>query len=125
MIYWVDGQGELLSLLISDVKEVLSHIDVNKEDIDTQLEDAANVLAKIVTQDIEQDKKNKPRIKKGLPKTALSPLLILKMRHARKSSSSKFNGYQELQQQVCLIMLLRGEIIRNVFLKIRMILGNI
>ncbi len=125
MIYWVDGQGELLSLLISDVKEVLSHTDVNKEDIDTQLKDAANLLAKIVTQDIEQDKKNKPRIKKGLPKTALSPLLILKMRHVRKSSSSKFNGYQELQQQVCLIMLLRGEIIRNVFLKIRMILGNI
>jgi len=65
MIYWVDGQGELLSLLISDVKEVLSHIDVNKEDIDTQLKDAANLLAKIVTQDIEQDKKNKPSIKKG------------------------------------------------------------
>ncbi len=68
---------ELLSILVSDVKEVLSHVDINKEDIDNELKDAANLLAKIVAQDIEQDKKNKPKIKKGVA-IELSLLLILK-----------------------------------------------
>jgi len=48
---------ELLSLLVSD-KEVLSHVDVNKEDVDTELKEAVNLLGKIVSQDIEEDKKS-------------------------------------------------------------------
>lgn len=59
---------ELLSLLVSDVREVLSHFDVDKEDLNTQLKDAANLLAKIVSQDIEKDKENKLKIKKGVAK---------------------------------------------------------
>lgn len=85
---------ELLSILISDVREVLSHLDVDKEDIDSKLKDAANLLAKIVSQDIEKDKENKPRIKKGVAKDRIISTIDPEMRHGRKSSASKFNGYK-------------------------------
>jgi len=85
---------KLLSLLVSDVKEVLSHIDVNKEDVDNQLKDAANLLAKIVSQDIEEDKENKPKIKKGVAKDRIISTTDPEMRHGRKSRSGKFNGYK-------------------------------
>ena len=85
---------ELLASLISDVKEVLSHVDINKEDVDNELKDAANLLAKIVSQDIEQDKKNKPKIKKGVAKDRIISTTDPEMRHGRKSSSGKFNGHK-------------------------------
>ena len=95
-INWEDKteRQELLSLLVSDVKEVLSHVDVNKEDVDNQLKDAANLLAKIVSQDIEEDKENKPKIKKGVTKDRVISTTDPEMRHGRKSRSGKFNGYK-------------------------------
>ncbi len=85
---------ELLSILVSDVREVLSHVDVDKEDIDTQLKDATNLLARIVSQDIEEDKENKPKIKKGVAKDRIISTTDPEMRHGRKSRSGKFNGYK-------------------------------
>ncbi|HEA65063.1 MAG TPA: hypothetical protein ENI02_02865 [Candidatus Aminicenantes bacterium] len=85
---------ELLSILVSDIKEVLSQVDINKEDIDNELKDAANLLAKIVAQDIEEDKENKPKIKKGVAKDRIISTTDPEMRHGRKSSSGKFNGYK-------------------------------
>jgi len=95
-INWEDKKErrELLSILISDVKEVLSHLDVDKEDIDTQLKDRADLLAKIVSQDIEKDKENKPKIKKGVAKDRIISTTDPEMRHGRKSSAGKFNGYK-------------------------------
>lgn len=95
-INWEDKheRQELLSLLVSDVKEVLSGVDVNPENTDAQLKDAANLLAKIVTQDIEEDKENKPKIKKGVAKDRIISTTDPEMRHGRKSSSNKFNGYK-------------------------------
>jgi len=85
---------ELLSLLVSDVKEVLSHVDVDKEHIDAQLKSTASLLAKIVSQDIEKDKKGKPKIKKGVAKDRIISTTDPEMRHGRKSRSGKFNGYK-------------------------------
>jgi len=85
---------ELLSLLVSDVRKVLSHVDVNKEDVDNQLKDAGNLLARIVSQDIEKDKKGKPKIKKGVAKDRIISTTDPEMRHGRKSRSGKFNGYK-------------------------------
>jgi len=85
---------ELLSLLVSDVRKVLSHVDVNKEDVDNQLKDTANLLARIVSQDIEEDKKGKPKIKKGVAKDRVICTTDPEMRHGRKSKSGKFNGYK-------------------------------
>ena len=95
-INWDDKKErqELLSLLVSDVRKVLSHVDVNKEDVDNQLKDAANLLARIVSQDIEEDKKGKPKIKKGVAKDRVISTTDPEMRHGRKSRSGKFNGYK-------------------------------
>lgn len=95
-INWEDKKErrELLSILISDVKKVLSHLDVDKEDVDNELKDAANLLARIVSQDIEKDKENKPKIKKGVAKDRIISTTDPEMRHGRKSSDGKFNGYK-------------------------------
>jgi transposase len=85
---------ELLSILVSDTRKVLSHIDSNKENIDSELKDAANLLAKIVSQNIEEDKENKPQIRKGVSKHRIISTTDPEMRHGRKSSSGKFNGYK-------------------------------
>ena len=69
-------------------------MDGNQEDIDNKLKDAANLLAKIVSQDIEKDKENKPKIKKGVAKDRIISATDPEMRHGRKSSCSKFNGYK-------------------------------
>ena len=95
-INWEDKKErqELLSLLVSDVREVLSHVDTSKEDIDTKLKDAANLLAKIVSQDIEEDEKDKPKIKRGVAKDRVISTTDPEMRHGRKSGAGKFNGYK-------------------------------
>jgi len=95
-INWEDKKErqKLLSMLVSDVKEVLSHVDVNPENVDTQLKDAANLLAKIVSQDIEEDKDKTPKVKKGVAKDRVISTTDPEMRHGRKSSSGKFNGYK-------------------------------
>ncbi|NQS89644.1 IS1182 family transposase [Patescibacteria group bacterium] len=95
-INWNDKKErqELLSLLVSDVKKVLSHVDVDKENVDTQLKGTVNLLAKIVSQNIEKDKKGKPKIRKDVAKDRVISTTDPEMRHGRKSSSGKFNGYK-------------------------------
>lgn len=58
-INWEDKKErqQLLSILVSDVKEVLSHVDVDPDNIDTQLKDAANLLVKIVSHDSKSHRK--------------------------------------------------------------------
>ena len=69
-------------------------MDVDPDNIDTQLKDAANLLAKIVSQDIEEDKDKAPKIKEGVAKDHIISTTDPEMRHGRKSSSGKFNGYK-------------------------------
>ncbi len=69
-------------------------LDVNQEDIDAELKEAANLLAKIVSQDIEKDKENKPKIKRGVAKDRIISTTDPEMRHGKKSRSGKFNGYK-------------------------------
>jgi len=61
-------RGKLLSLFISDARKVLSDLDAAKDDLDPEVEDAVKFLAKIVSQDIEEDKENRLKIKKGVAK---------------------------------------------------------
>jgi len=95
-INWDDKKerSELLSLLICDVREVLLHVDVDKENVDTQLKGAVNLLAKIVSQNIKKDKKGKPKIRKDVAKDRVISTTDPQMRHGRKSNSRKFNGYK-------------------------------
>ncbi len=95
-INWEDKKerGELLSTLISDAREVLSHLDLDNEDIDTELKDRSTLLAKIISQDTEKDEEGKPRIRKGVAKDRIISTTDPEMRHGRKSKSGKFNGYK-------------------------------
>jgi len=85
---------ELLSILVSDVREVLSHLDRDQEDIDPELKSAASLLAKIVSQDTEKGDEGRPRIKKGVAKDRIISTTDPEMRHGRKSKSGRFNGYK-------------------------------
>jgi len=95
-INWEDKKEreELLSLLVSDARKVLSYVDNSKEDLDLKLKDAANLLAKIVSQDTEEDETGRPRIKRGIAKDRVISTTDPEMRHGRKSSAGKFNGYK-------------------------------
>ena len=54
--------------MVSDARKVLFDLDAAKDDLDPEVEDAVKLLAKIVSQDIEEDKENRPKIKKGVAK---------------------------------------------------------
>jgi len=97
-INWEDKKKrqELLSLLVLDARKVLSHVDIGSEDedTDTEMRSTARLLAKILSQDIEEDKNKKPKIKREVAKDRIISTTDPEMRHGRKSSSGKFNGYK-------------------------------
>ena len=97
-INWDDKKEreELLSVLVSDARKVLSHVDLKAEDerVDTQLQDTAHLLSRILSQDIEEEENQKPKIKRGVAKDRIISTTDPEMRHGRKSSSGKFNGYK-------------------------------
>ena len=65
----------------------------DKEDKDNELVRAAEVLARILGQDIECDE-NGPRLKQGVASDRLIAVHDPEMRHGRKSSSHRFNGHK-------------------------------
>ena len=97
-INWEDKKKrqELLSLLVLDARKVLSQVDIGleDEDTDTEMRSTARLLAKILSQDIEEDKNKKPQIKRGVAKDRIISTTDPEMRHGRKSSAGKFNGYK-------------------------------
>ena len=88
-----EERQELLSSLICDVREVLSHVHPDKEDASDELKVACQLLRKIVSQDVEEDKKGTPKIRKGVARDRIISTTDPEMRHGRKSSAGKFNGY--------------------------------
>src|SRR5450759_4946303 len=63
------------------------------EDKDKELVRAAEVLARVLGQDIERDD-NGPRLKHGVAPDRLISIHDPEMRHGRKSSSHRFNGHK-------------------------------
>jgi transposase len=97
-INWDDKKErtELLSLLVLDARKILSHVDLKAEGegVNTQLQDTARLLSRILSQDIEEDKNNKSKIRQGVAKDRIISTTDPEMRHGRKSSAGKFNGYK-------------------------------
>jgi len=90
-------RGKLLSLLVSDARKVLSGVDITEEEgegTDSELQGAARLLSRIVSQDMEEDEDKKPKIKRGVAKDRIISTTDPEMRHGRKSRSGKFNGYK-------------------------------
>jgi len=97
-IDWDDTEQrqELLSSLVADARNVLSCLTLNEteDEISPECAQAARLLARILSQDIQEEKGKHPTIRNGVAKDRIISTTDPDMRHGRKSSSGKFNGYK-------------------------------
>src|SRR5215471_3060262 len=98
---WTDAQARqrFLGEIVADAEQLLELVrgtrsDLTKDSLeDQELVVAADLLARILVQDIERDA-NGPRLKRGVAPDRLISIHDPEMRHGRKSSSHRFNGHK-------------------------------
>src|SRR6266700_5266148 len=98
---WTDPRARqrFLAEIVADADRLLALVRgtraglVNNSAEDKELVAAAEVLARILAQDIERDE-NGPRLKRGVAPDRLVSVHDPEMRHGRKSSSHRFNGHK-------------------------------
>jgi hypothetical protein len=98
---WSDPQARqrFLAEIVSDAEQVLEVVRGTRSDLtkdspeDQALVAAAELLARILAQDIERDEHG-PRIQRGVAPDRLISVHDPEMRHGRKSSSHRFNGHK-------------------------------
>ena len=98
---WTDPQArqQFLAEIVADADQLLDLVRgtraelVPDSDQDQELVAAAEVLARILAQDIERDESG-PRLKRGVAPDRLISVHDPEMRHGRKSSSHRFNGHK-------------------------------
>jgi hypothetical protein len=98
---WTDPQARqrFLAEIVDDAEQLLEVVRGTRSDLtkdspeDQALVAAAELLARILTQDIERDDRG-PRLKRGVAPDRLISVHDPEMRHGRKSSSHRFNGHK-------------------------------
>jgi transposase len=98
---WTNPQARqrFLATIVADADGLLKVVRGTRADLtadgadDAGLVKAAEVLARILGQDIERDD-NGPRLKQGVAPDRLISVHDPEMRHGRKSSSHRFNGHK-------------------------------
>jgi Transposase DDE domain/Transposase domain (DUF772) len=98
---WTDPKARqrFLAEIVADAEELLELVRGTRSDLikdspeDKELIAAAEVLARILGQDIERDESG-PRLKRGVAPDRLISIHDPEMRHGRKSSSQRFNGHK-------------------------------
>ena len=98
---WTDPKARqrFLTEIVSDAEPLLDLVRGTRSDLtkdspeDKDLVAAAEVLARILGQDVERDE-NGPRLKRGVATDRLISVQDPEMRHGRKSSSQRFNGHK-------------------------------
>jgi hypothetical protein len=98
---WTNPQARqrFLAEIVADAERLLALVRGTRADLaedsadDKELVAAAEVLARILAQDIERDD-NGPRLKHGVAPDRLISVHDPDMRHGRKSSSHRFNGHK-------------------------------
>ena len=98
---WNDPQARqrFLAEIVRDAEQVLVVVRGTRSDLtkdspeDKALVAAAELLARILDQDIERDEGG-PRIQRGVAPDRLISVHDPEMRHGRKSSSHRFNGHK-------------------------------
>jgi hypothetical protein len=98
---WTDPQARqrFLGEIVADAEQLLEVVRGTRSDLqagsdqDQELVAAAELLARILTQDIERDDQG-PRLKRGVAPDRLISVHDPEMRHGRKSSSHRFNGHK-------------------------------
>jgi hypothetical protein len=100
-VEWSDPQARqrFLSAIVGDAEQLLEVVRGTRSDLtkdspeDQELVVAAELLARILAQDIERDDRG-PRLKRGVAPDRLISVHDPEMRHGRKSSSHRFNGHK-------------------------------
>jgi Transposase domain (DUF772) len=98
---WTNPQARqrFLAQIVADADGLLTVVRGTRADLvpdadeDQELAKAAEVLARVLGQDIERDD-NGPRLKQGVAPDRLISVHDPEMRHGRKSSSHRFNGHK-------------------------------
>jgi hypothetical protein len=98
---WTDAQARqrFLAEIVADAEQLLEVVRGTRSDLqagsdqDQELVVAAELLARILAQDIERDDHG-PRLKRGVAPDRLISVHDPEMRHGRKSSSHRFNGHK-------------------------------
>ena len=98
---WTDAQARqrFLGEIVADAEQLLEVVRGTRSDLeagsdlDQELVAAAELLARILAQDIERDDRG-PRLKRGVAPDRLISMHDPEMRHGRKSSSHRFNGHK-------------------------------
>lgn len=98
---WSDPKARqrFLAEIVADAEELLKLVRGTRSDLakdgpeDQELVAAAEVLARILGQDIERDEDG-PRLKRGVAPDRLVSIHDPEMRHGRKSSSQRFDGHK-------------------------------
>ena len=98
---WSDPQARqrFLAEIVHDAEQVLEVVRGTRSDLtkdspeDQALVAAAELLARILDQDLERDEHG-PRLKRGVAPDRLISVHDPEMRHGRKSSSHRFNGHK-------------------------------
>jgi hypothetical protein len=98
---WTNPQARqrFLAGIVADADQLLKVVRGTRDGLeqdsaeDKELVAAAEVLARILGQDIERDE-NGPRLKQGVAPDRLIAVHDPEMRHGRKSSSHRFNGHK-------------------------------
>jgi transposase len=98
---WTDphARQRFLAEIVADADQLLELVRGTRAGLvensaeDKELLAAAEVLARILAQDIERDE-NGPRLKQGVAPDRLISVHDPEMRHGRKSSSHRFNGHK-------------------------------
>jgi Transposase DDE domain/Transposase domain (DUF772) len=98
---WTDPQARqrFLAEIVADAEQLLEVVRGTRSELtkdspeDQALVSAAELLARILAQDIERDDRG-PRLKRGVAPDRLISVHDPEMRHGRKSSSHRFNGHK-------------------------------
>jgi hypothetical protein len=98
---WTNPQARqrFLAEIVADADQVLKVVRGTRAGLtpdsaeDRELVAAAEVLARLLAQDIERDEHG-PRLKRGVAPDRLISVHDPEMRHGRKSSSHRFNGHK-------------------------------
>jgi hypothetical protein len=95
----VKARQQFLAEIVGDAEQLLDLVRGTRSDLtkdspeDQELVAAAEVLARILAQDIERDEQG-PRLRRGVAPDRLISIHDPEMRHGRKSSSHRFNGHK-------------------------------
>ena len=98
---WTDPRARqrFLAEIVTDADRLLALVRGTRAGLvddsaeDKELVAAAEVLARILAQDVDRDE-NGPRLKRGVAPDRLISVHDPEMRHGRKSSSHRFNGHK-------------------------------